>query len=57
MSKRLGSAIVFGLMVIALASGCGKTGEQVPTAPGVSRAEPTGTVNTTVPASTTTTKG
>ena len=54
MSKRLGTAVVFGLMVIAVASGCGKTNEQVPTAPGVSRAEPTGTVNTTVPASTTT---
>lgn len=54
MTKRLGTAIVVGLIVAAIAGGCGSTNEQVPTAPGVSRAEPTGTVNTTVPASTTT---
>jgi hypothetical protein len=53
-SKRLGTALAVGLFVIAVASGCGSTDEHVPTAPGVSRAEPTGTVNTTVPASTTT---
>ncbi len=54
MTKRLGSAVAVSLLLVAIAAGCGKTGEQVPTAPGVSRAEPTGTVNTTVPASTTT---
>ena len=54
MRRRLGTALAVSLMVVAVAAGCGNTDEQVPTAPGVSRAEPTGTVNTTVPASTTT---
>jgi hypothetical protein len=54
MTRRLATAVVVGLMTAAIATGCGKTDNQVPTAPAVSRAEPTGTVNTTVPASTTT---
>jgi hypothetical protein len=44
---------VTALALFALAAGCGQD-DQTPTAPGVSRAEPTGTVNTTVPATTTT---
>jgi hypothetical protein len=37
------------LVVVAVTVGCGTSDDDVPTGPGVSRAEPTGTVNTTVP--------
>jgi hypothetical protein len=52
--RRLG-ALAATIVISAIAVvGCGKTNDEIPTGPGVSRAEPTGTVNTTVPASTTT---
>jgi hypothetical protein len=54
MRKRVAALAVIVVAVVAVAGGCGNTDNELPTAPGVSRAEPTGTVNTTVPASTTT---
>ena len=54
MRKRAAAIAVIVVAVAAFAVGCGNTDNQPPTAPGASRAEPTGTVNTTVPASTTT---
>jgi hypothetical protein len=38
------------MLVVGLVAGCGSDDTEVPTGPGVSRAQPTGTVNTTVPA-------
>jgi hypothetical protein len=48
MRRRLASAVV-ALVFVGLVVGCGTSDDDVPTGPGVSRAEPTGTVNTTVP--------
>jgi hypothetical protein len=52
--NRFVAAAVAVLSLVALAAACGQKDNDTPTAPGVSRAEPTGTVNTTVPAATTT---
>ena len=51
MRKRLLATVVAATSLVILASGCGQQDDETPTAPGVSRAEPTGTVNTTVPTS------
>ena len=48
MRRRVASAVVV-LVFVGLTVGCGTSDDDVPTGPGVSRAEPTGTVNTTVP--------
>ncbi len=54
MTRKIGVLLAAVLAVAALA-GCGKTDDnEVPTGPGISRAQPTGTVNTTLPATTTT---
>lgn len=49
MRRRVAGAMVVVLALVGLAIGCGTSDDDVPTGPGVSRAEPTGTVNTTVP--------
>jgi hypothetical protein len=36
------------LIALGLASGCGREDSQIPSAPDVSRAQPTGTVDTTI---------
>jgi hypothetical protein len=46
MRRRVASAAV-ALVFVGLIVGCGTSDDDVPTGPGVSRAEPTGTVNTT----------
>jgi hypothetical protein len=49
MRPRVACAVVVALVFVGLTVGCGTSDDDVPTGPGVSRAEPTGTVNTTVP--------
>lgn len=52
---RLAAAVVITLAIVLAAIGCGTNDEpSVPTGPGVSRAQPTGTVDTTLPATSTT---
>lgn len=54
MNRRLAAVALAATVAIAVAA-CGSTdGPSVPAGPGVSRAEPTGTVDTTVPATSTT---
>lgn len=52
MRKRFLAGVVAVLALLTFATACGQSDDETPTAPGVSRAEPTGTVNTTVPATT-----
>jgi hypothetical protein len=52
--SRIAAAILVGALAVVMVA-CGSNDEpRVPTGPGVSRAEPTGTVDTTLPATSTT---